>query len=69
MALQSISRAAALPIALAVIPSLPRPLLKRLVERAIDHLDELQPDADLEEDDGDTGIDDDPLGFDRESWT
>lgn len=53
MALHSISSAAALPIALATIPSLPRPLLKRLVERAIDRLDELDGDPDLEDGDED----------------
>lgn len=35
--------------ALAVIPSLPRPLLNRLVERAIERLDELDGDADFED--------------------
>jgi len=35
-------------IALSVIPSLPRPLLARLVERAIDRMDALDGDADLE---------------------
>lgn len=53
MALNSIGRASALPIALAIVPSLPRPFLKRLIERAIDHLDELDGDPDLEDaDDG-----------------
>ena len=47
MALQSISTAAA------VIPSLPRPYLKRLVERAIDRLDEIDGDPDLEDGDED----------------
>jgi hypothetical protein len=42
---------AALEVALGVIPSLPRPLLSRLVQRAIDHLDQLDGDCDLEEDD------------------
>jgi hypothetical protein len=42
---------------LATIPSLPRPLLGRLVTRMIDRMDELDGDADLEttgEDDEDT---------------
>lgn len=34
-----------------VIPSLPRPLLCRLVARAIEHLDEMDGDPDLEDDD------------------
>ena len=33
---------------LSMIPSLPRQALDRLVERAIDHMDELDGDADLE---------------------
>lgn len=40
-----------LDVALAVIPSLPRALLARLVERAIEHLDAMAGDCDLEEDD------------------
>ncbi len=68
MALQSIGGASALPIALAVIPSLPRPYLARLVARMIDRLDEMDGDDDLEEDDGDTGIEDDPRGCDGEGW-
>jgi hypothetical protein len=44
-------RASALPLAdaLAIIPSLPRPLLSRLVARAIERLDEMDGDADLED--------------------
>ena len=67
MGLQSIESASALPIALALILSLPRPLLKHLVERAVDHLDALDGDSDLEDDDGDTGIKDDPQGCDPET--
>lgn len=46
----SIGSVSALPLAtaLAIIPTLPRPLLNRLVERAIDHMDEQDGDADLE---------------------
>jgi hypothetical protein len=46
-------RASALPLsaALAIIPSLPRPLLSRLVARAIERLDEIDGDPDLEPDD------------------
>ena len=53
-------RASALPLAdaLAIIPSLPRPLLSRLVARAIDRLDEIDGDPDLEPDDH--AEDDDP---------
>ena len=36
---------------LSAISSLPRPLLARLIEKAIDHLDEMDPDPDQEEDD------------------
>lgn len=35
-------------IALALIPSLPRPALERLVQRLIDGLDDMDPDTDLE---------------------
>lgn len=42
--------ASALPlsVALSVIPSLPRPLLSRLVDRAIERLDEMDGDTELE---------------------
>ncbi len=39
---------APLDLALAAIPSLPRALLARLVERAIDRLDEMDGDTDIE---------------------
>ena len=59
---------ATLDVVLSVIPSLPRALLARLVERAIECLDEMEPDADLE-DEGDahdgTGSEDD---FGRYYW-
>lgn len=47
----SIGSVSALPLAaaLAFIPSLPRPVLARLVERAIERLDELEGDPDLED--------------------
>jgi len=35
-------------VALAIVPTLPRPILSRLVVRAIERLDELDGDADLE---------------------
>jgi hypothetical protein len=38
-------------IALSVIPSLPRPLLSRLVERAMERLDEMDGEPDREDDD------------------
>lgn len=43
--------ASALPFsaALAIIPSLPRPVLSRLVARAIERMDEIDGDADAEE--------------------
>jgi len=34
-------------VALAIVPTLPRPILARLVARAIERLDELDGDADL----------------------
>lgn len=37
--------------ALAVLPTLPRPVLSRLVTRMIEHLDEQDGDPDLEDDD------------------
>lgn len=45
--------ASALPlsVALAIIPSLPRPLLSRLVARAIERLDEMDGQIDDEDDD------------------
>lgn len=49
-------------IALALIPSLPRPQLERLVQRLIDGLDDMDPDPDIEpngdEQDGE-GVEDD----------
>ena len=79
----------ALDAALAMLPSLPRPVLSRLVTRMIQRLDEIDGDADCDEDDAedafsfswyasaklgpgcpvsdtDYGVEDDPLGFDRE---
>ena len=45
---------------LAAIPSLPRPLLSRLVQQMIDRLDDMDGDCDLEDSDADE--DDDPAG-------
>ena len=51
-------------VALAIVPTLPRPILSRLVARAIERLDELDGDADLEpevtEQDDEPEIDDEP---------
>lgn len=38
-------------LALSIIPSLPRPLLARFVARAIERMDAMDPDPDLEDDD------------------
>lgn len=35
-------------LALSLIPSLPRPVLERLAQRIIDHLDDMDPDPDVE---------------------
>ena len=40
-----------LDVLLSMIPSLPRAALSRLTERAIDRMDEMDGDADLEDDD------------------
>lgn len=42
---------------LAVLPTLPRPLLARVAARLIDRLDEIDGDPDMEEDNEDRGID------------
>ena len=51
-------------VALAILPTLPRPLLARLVANAIDRMDALDGDADLEaevtEQDDEPEIDDEP---------
>lgn len=47
----------------AVIPSLPRPLLARLTARLIDRMDEIDGDPDLEDDDPDSSVEDDPRGL------
>lgn len=53
------SRGAEFAAALRVIPTLPPPLLSRFVACAIERLDELEGDTDLEEDDHDGGNVDD----------
>ena len=45
------ARALPLNLLLSTLPSLPRPMLARLVTAAIDQMDELDGDADLEDDD------------------
>lgn len=45
------ARALPIDLLLSAIPSLPRQLLDRLVERAIDRIDELDGEPDLEDDD------------------
>ena len=51
-------------VALAILPTLPRPLLVRLVANAIDRLDQMDGDADLEpevtEQDDEPQVDDEP---------
>lgn len=53
-----------LAIALSVIPSLPRPLLSQLVARAIERLDEIDGDTDLEDGHDAEGIDERELAED-----
>lgn len=55
-----------LDVLLATIPSLPRAVLSRLTARLIERMDEIDGDPDREDDDPDTGIEDDPQGFDPE---
>ncbi len=57
MATQISGGASALPLdaALAILPSLPRPVLSRLVTRMIERLDEIDGDPEGEEDDEDCG--------------
>lgn len=57
MQTQSLRGAEVLPQLLMVVPTLPVPVLRRLVTRMIDHLDDMEGDPDLEdtrEDDEDT---------------
>jgi hypothetical protein len=49
MATKAIAAPAPLDLALSVIPSLPRPVLARLVARAIERLDEIDGDPDAEQ--------------------
>ena len=62
--IRSIGSHMSLNVALAIVPTLPRPLLARLVANAIDRLDAMDGDADLEpevtEQDDEPEIDDEP---------
>ena len=51
MASHAIEQGQSLDLALNLIPSLPRPMLARFVERAIERMDIEDADPDLEEDD------------------
>ena len=57
-ALREQGGASALPILLATLPSLPRPILARLTARMIDRMDELDGDDDLEVDDAEDAFTD-----------
>lgn len=63
-------RASALPlsVALALIPSLQRPMLARFVARAIERLNDLDGDPDLEDGDEDLGHDEGEPDFRRPHW-
>jgi hypothetical protein len=52
---------APLDVLLMALPSLPRPVLSRLVARAIDYLDEIDGDPDFEDSDEDEGVEDGPF--------
>lgn len=58
MATMHISEALPLDALLGAIPSLPRPLLSRLTERLIERLDEMDPNPDLEDCEGETRVND-----------
>jgi hypothetical protein len=62
--------ASALPLdaALAILPSLPRPVLSRLVTRMIERLDEIDGDAEGEEDNEDCGHDEGEPDYRRPHW-
>ena len=57
MASRAATPAVPLDLFLSTLPSFSRPVLARLTARLIDHLDELDGDADLEEDNEDCGHD------------
>ncbi len=72
----SASPAMPLDLILSAIPSLPRPILSRLTARLIDHLDELDGDTDLEDDDpaeeddhAGGNVEDEPQGREDEDTT
>lgn len=60
------NRAHHLDAVLDAIPQLSGPILAQIIDRAIERLDEIDGDADLEPDDEDTSVEDSPLGFDPE---
>jgi hypothetical protein len=57
MATRAATPAVPLDLFLSTLPSYPRPVLARLTARLIDHLDEVDGDPDLEEDNEDCGHD------------
>jgi hypothetical protein len=59
---------ASLDAALAMLPSLPRPVLSRLVTRMIERLDQIDGDPEIEEDDEDCGRDDGEPDYRRPHW-
>ena len=70
MATQISGVASALPLdaALTILPSLPRPVLSRLVARMIDRLDEIDGDPEIEEDNEDCGHDEGEPDYRRPHW-
>ena len=70
MATQFSGGASALPLdaALAILPSLPRPVLSRLVTRMIERLDQIDGDTEGEEDDEDCGHDEGEPDYRRPHW-
>ena len=59
---------ASLDAALAVLPSLPRPVLSRLVTRMIEQLDLIDGDPEVEDDNEDCGHDDGEPDYRRPHW-
>ena len=70
MATQFSGGASALPLdaALAILPSLPRPVLSRLVTRMIERLDKIDDDPEGEEDNEDCCHDDGEPDYRRPPW-
>ena len=59
---------ASLDAALAMLPSMPRPVLSRLVTRMIERLDQIDGDPEVEEDNEDCGHDDGEPDYRRPHW-